>query len=361
MRIREIALIIDMTCADCLSARSNTRDTLQDTARAQFENNKRIRRQVFAQAAERGTEWPADSGKAIPSPVSIRQRYRGGSESFRMRSGSGGSRTATSESDLESPSFAGKLSNSPNSSPSHRLAHLPSGGSSNLSQPYGLSSASSTSTYSIPNSATSALSPIATRMLERDADAMEKYKMRNRSGSAGTTSTEILSQNGSSTVASLNEEDMLPLNAVINGSVPARRLLRPSASAAQLRSNAPSVTNPPSLDMIRTRSGTNPKVSKSPPADGNSFSGSQSTVSSRPTVIPEVPFPEDDDYSGPSEKYAQFPQPPLPQPGKPPERKGSSGLTTPTSTRRLPFSLLSKPLPSIDPQISHRRGASTAS
>jgi hypothetical protein len=300
----------------------------------------------------------------IPSPVSIPPRYRGGSENFRMRSGSGGSRTATSESDLESPSFVGKLSNSPHTSPSHRLAHLPMGGSSNSSQPYGLSAVGSASTYSIPHSAanpSNALSPIATRMLERDADAMEKYKMRNRSGSAGTTSTDILSQNGSSTVASLNEEDMLPPNAVINGSVPARRLLRPSASAAQLRSNPPSVTNPPSLDMIRTRSGTNPKVSRSPPADGNSFSSSQSTVLSRPTIIPEGPFPEDDDYSGPSEKYAQFPQPPLPQPGKPPERKGSSGLAAPSSTRRLPFNLLSKPLPSVDPQISHRRGASTVS
>lgn len=338
--------------------RNTTRDTLQDTARAQFENNKRIRRHVFAQVTAHGAKWPADAPEAVPPPASIRQRRRGGSDSIRMRSGSGGSRTTgTSDSDFESPVLiSGQLSYSPTSSPSHPPSQLPSG---TRTPRYNSTSAGTASTFSVPspsvNSASnlsSVLSPIATRMLERDADAMQKYKSRTRSGSAGTASTDVVSQNGSSAGPSVNDEEIPPLNAFMNGSVAPRRVLRPSASAAQLRSNVPSVVTPPTQDMLRTRSGTAPN---------GSSSGTQSGASSRPMAIPEGTLSEsDDDFSGPSTKYARFPSP-RPSPEKPLERKESSGTTTPTSSRRLPFHLLSKPLPSIDPQLIHRRGASTTS
>lgn len=364
---RERFLVLSFGSRLCLIVSNATRDTLQDTARAQFENNKRIRRHVFAQVATHGNDWPADKQETVPSPVSLRQRRRGGSDSFRMRSGSGGSRTT--DSDFDSPVLiSGQLSYSPVSSPPHPPSQLPPG--SRTPQRYDSASAGTTSTFSVPSpsihSATtnpsSALSPIATRMLERDADAMQKYKSRTRSGSAGTASTDVVSQNGSSAGLSVDGEEIPPLNSFMNGSVAPRRLLRPSASAAQLRSNPPTPVNPPLQDMLRTRSGTTP-VLRSAEVNG-SFSATQNGASSRPTVIHEGTLSEsDDDYSGPSAKYARFPSPmpsPLPPPEKLLERKGSSGTTTPTSNRRLPFNLLSKPLPPIDPQI-HRRGASTTS
>jgi hypothetical protein len=79
------------------------------------------------------------------------------------------------------------------------------------------------------------------------------------------------------------------------------------------------------------------------------------------------------DYTGPSELYAQFPPPATPLRLPPTTKvstpttkgtdrngKGPAG-TTPTSTghRRIPFHLLSKPLPPIDAQFGHRRGTST--
>jgi hypothetical protein len=225
----------------------STRDTLQDTARIQFENNKRARRQVFAQAAQKGTERMPDA--VIASPPKM--RHRNGSGSHRLRSGSGASRMTggtTSESDFDgSPSLlhGHYTSNSPMSSPSTHSTNLPSAGS----QYYNQMSAGTSSTFSFPSPSLSAnsglpttqntLSPIATRMLERDADAMEKYKQRNRSGSAGTASTDAPSQTES--IGHLNgvdrEEVVPPMNSLVNGSVQPRRLLRPSSSAAQLRSN----------------------------------------------------------------------------------------------------------------------------
>jgi len=196
-------------------------------------------------------------------------------------------------------------------------------------------------------------------MLERDADAIEKYKRRNRSGSAGTTSTDA--HNESST-KSVNDEETWPTASFVNGSVAPRRLLRPSASAAQLRTNTPNALNSLSQEMIRTRSGTNPVMTtRSPPIEiSTAFPGAQNGSSSRPSAIIESPIQVtgNEDYTGPSELYAQFP-PPLPSKGI--ERKVSVGVNVLTSPRRLPFNLLSKPLPNTDPQIVHRRGASTTS
>jgi len=348
----------------------------------------------------------------MPSAVisSPKMRHRNGSESHRLRSGSGASRMTggtTSESDFDGPSsllHGHYTSNSPMSSPSTRSTNLPSAGSLHYNQ----ISAATSSTFSVPSPSLSVnsgvpttqntLSPIATRMLERDADAMEKYKQRNRSGSAGTTSTDAPSQTDS--IGHLNgvdrEEVVPPMNSLVNGSVQPRRLLRPSASAAQLRSNGGGLglISKSSQEMLRSRSGTNPMEI---PASGSNFSfstisgGHQINGSSNLTT-PTRQKPgtsirklsghtaggmaddrDDGDYTGPSELYAQFP-PPTPTPRLSPttnvptlttkgtDRNGrgpTSTAPTTTSHRRIPFHILSKPLPPIDAQFGHRRGTST--
>ena len=384
----------------------STRDTLQDTARIQFENNKRARRQVFAQAAQKGTERTPDV--VIPPP---KTRHRNGSGSHRLRSGSGASRMTggtTSESDFDGPSsllHGHYTSNSPMSSPSTHSTNLPSAGS--LPQHYQMSTGTA-STFSVPSPSISVnsgvqasqntLSPIATRMLERDADAMEKYKRRNRSGSAGTTSTDTPSQTES--IGHLNgvdrEEVVPPMNSLVNGSVQPRRSLRPSASAAQLRSNGSGfgLVSRSSQEMLRSRSGTNP-IEIPPSGSTSSFStinenhhvngGSNLTTPTRQkpgastrtlsghTAGGTADERGDGDYTGPSELYAQFP-PPAVAPRLPPITKVPTSTTkgadrngrvpagtTPTTTshRRIPFHILSKPLPPIDAQFGHRRGTST--
>lgn len=382
----------------------STRDTLQDTARIQFENNKRARR--HAQPAQKGTERIHDA--VIPPP---KVRHRNGSGSHRLRSGSGGSRMTggtTSESDFDgSPSllYGHYTPNSPMSSPSNHSTTLPSAGP--IPQHYNQMSAGTSTTFSIPSPSLSVnsgpqtqntLSPIATRMLERDADAMEKYKLRNRSGSAGTTSTDTPSHTesiGHPDGIDL-EEVFPPMNSLVNGSVQPRRLLRPSASAAQLRSNGSGygLMSRSSQEMLRSRSGTNPmEISAS--GSNSSFStvngghhmngGSNLTTPTRQkpgatvrtlsghTAGGTAGDKDTGDYTGPSELYAQFP-PPTSTPRLPPVTKVSSPATkgvdrngrgptgTPPATtghRRIPFHILSKPLPPIDAQFGHRRGTST--
>lgn len=374
----------------------STRDTLQDTARIQFENNKRARRHVFAQAAQKGTERTLDA--VIPPP---KLQHRNGTGSPRLRSGSGASRMTggtTSESDFDGSSsllHGNYASNSPMSSPSTHSTNLPSAGS--ISQHYHQTSAGSVSTFSVPSPSLAihsglptmrrTLSPITTRMLERDADAIEKYKRRNRSGSSGTTSTDAPSQ--TELIGHLNgadrEEVIPPMNSLVNGSVPPRKLLRPSASAAQLRSNASGfgLVSKGSQEMLRSRSGTNPmdiypngSNSSFPTINGNhQINGSSNaTTPTRPragasvrTLSGGMANDEDDgDYRGPSELYAQFP-PPAPTPRMPPPTRtdrngrGPAGTTPSTmaSHRKIPFNISNKPLPPIDPQFGHRRGTST--
>lgn len=378
----------------------STRETLQDTARTQFDNNKRARRNVFAQAAQKGTEKALDA--APPPPP--KPQHRNGTGSPRLRSGSGASRMTggtTSESDFDgsSPLLHGHYTSiSPMSSPSTHSTNLPSAGS--ISHHYGRTYAGSASTFSVPSpsipintglpTTQSTLSPIATRMLERDADAIEKYKRRNRSGSSGTTSTDAPSQ--TEFIGHMNgvdrEEVIPPMNSLVNGSVQPRRLLRPSASAAQLRSNTGGfgLVSRSSQEMLRSRSGTNPTEvhlsgsnTSFPTINGNHqvHGSSNSTTPTRPkpgvstrTLSGGMASDRDDgDYKGPSELYAQFPPPAIAPPLPPPTKVSPKGVdrngrgpagTTPgmvTGHRRRPFNIL-KPLPAID-QIGHRRGTST--
>ncbi|KAF8556983.1 ankyrin [Imleria badia] len=358
----------------------STRETLQDSARLQFENNKKSRRMVFAQAAARGSEW--GGGLVIDRTAHLPVRPKDfESVTARMRSGSGGSRTtATSDSgDFDSvglaPNVATSLS-SLSSSTSHHPRQPPQFLHSPPQRPDNISSASSNGTFSVPSPGPSqslslnpppqtSLSPIVNRMRERDADEMEKYMRRNRSGSAGTSSTDNKSQAGLTfgSVGPPGSEDELDgiSSLAITGTTAPRRLLRPSFSAAQLRTSpspVPILTQPSPSDASRNRAGTNP----------SSVRPGQSSLSPTPIVsrasssdcprYEEKLVEEPEIYTGPPTQYAHFPEPP---------RKGNRSASSSAAaaiTRRLPFNLLSKPAPSPPPEHGHnghRRGSSTTS
>lgn len=341
--------------------RFSTRDTLQDTARIQFENNKKQRKNIYAQAAMKGGEWGASPHIPTGPPVPAKDRLM----ASRMRSGSGTSRTtATSDSGDQEPVIAGQLSSSPSQpstgsssgffaqpSSSH---HTPHGQSmSNIPAPVPLKN----SALSPPANPASALSPIANRMRERDADAMEKYLNRNRSGSQGTASTDNKSQNGShytSAGPSYNGDD---ITALISGSVTPRKL-RPSASAAQLRTtpfaNNASSGNPIPRPDSRNRSGTGPDrrpgIAPLPVlARSSSTSKSLRSIAS----ADRINFDDPESYVGPPSQYAQFPEPPA----------VTEDHSTPTNGRRKAFHILAKPLQSFETTVNsgHRRGMSSTS
>ena len=333
----------------------------------QFENNKKQRRNIFAQAAARGNEW--GGSLSTPPPVPAKDRM-----APRMRSSSGTSRTtATSDSGELDNLIAGQLSSSPTQ---------PSTGSSStffghsLSGPRALhGSPSNGTTFQAPGSMkgsllnpspnpASALSPIATRMRERDADAMEKYLLRSRSGSQGTSSTDTKSQNGSifaSAGPSANGDD---ITALISGSLTPRRL-RPSVSAAQLRTTQPSTT-----------SGTGKTI---PPADTRAGSSTSPTTSTTRGGVSPIPlltrsssmskslrsiasvdrlfFDESEEYTGLLRQQARSPVPPPSS-----TVKEENGLSA-TNGRRKGFHILSKPLQSFETSTgsSHRRKTSATS
>ncbi|KAG8881791.1 hypothetical protein FRB97_009126 [Tulasnella sp. 331] len=220
----------------------STMNTLQETARSQFENNKKARRHIFAQAAARGGERERREG-----PGSSSQRGdRSPEEEFkrparidpdsmqRLRSGSGGSRTTmTSNSEGEASGSGG----TPSSAMSHVKVGMPppasvsafsnattsnSGLQLGLHVGHGTPRLNATSSASIshgapapkfptsnglPSSTFSSqlnptttlitpstpsapgISPVASRMRERDADAMAEYMRRNRSGSNPNSSS----------------------------------------------------------------------------------------------------------------------------------------------------------------------------
>jgi uncharacterized protein len=205
-------------------------------------------------------------------------------------------------------------------------------------------------------SATVGLSPIASRMLERDADAMEKYMQRNRSGSS---STDNRSQNGSaysSTGPSAYGDDLGVLNHKSGATTPRR--LRPSASAAQLRT-IPDSDSPPNLRFLakaqseqRHRAGTTPTQTTRP--FGLTRSSSNSTS---PLSLEEFTEEPNQSYAGPSSQYAQFPEPPEY------DDTGSGTPTNTTANRRKGFHILSKPLPGLEQHLNpnHRRGTSATS
>ena len=355
------------------------RDTLESTARAQVEHNKKARR-VFAQAAARAAELDGFDPQMMTLGVGLAMRNRSGSAASRT--------TATSDSgDVESlPSGQSYTSGISSTSPqnTYRSGASSSGSASTFSaSPTPGFSHSSSALLSSASNPASALSPIASRVREQDASAMEAYLRRNRSGSGSTdvktTESAVTSSTTSlgstltlvSTGPSL-DGDNLPSLPEVSGSVAARGRLRPSFSAAQLR-RAPFIvaTHTSSQDATpRNRAGTNPTTTtsssaRSPLSDtfGPTIAGLRappSRNSSLHALSNMSDGPEPERLTGPPSEYAVFPDPPEDEP----DSNATPTVTnTPTPTRRLPFNLLSKPLPSLDLHHGHghRRGASIQS
>lgn len=192
---------------------TTTWDTLQDAARAHYEQKKNARRNVFNQAAQRGNEWSksgyGDQPSILPSPSDFADKNR-------LRSASGSSKIPSDEDStrLLLPRKSPSISSSHSSTMPSRSgqAKVP------LQQVYSTLSASSTQ-RSHPF-----LSPVANRMREKDADAMAEYMKRSRSGSGGG-----------------------PVPTTALGVTPSTqtRLLRPSLSAASLRVMPPLSASPP--------------------------------------------------------------------------------------------------------------------
>ncbi|KAF5344085.1 hypothetical protein D9758_008830 [Tetrapyrgos nigripes] len=322
----------------------STKETLEDTARIQFENNKKSRRAVFAQAASRGSEM----SNIPPIPINGHARSRDAlSPAPRLRSGSGTSRTtATSDSgDLEPNGLAAPRSQSSlstSSSPSSSAvlqSHLP--------HSYNHSNTSSfPGSLNPPANPSSALSQLASRVRERDADAMEKYMRRNRSESASTDNRSV---NGSGHNA--NADSISSLNVFTSPGTSTPKKLRPSISASQLRSPASLEGLNEARSAGRARNGTTttsassrshqPVLSRSSSVSNSLSPGSISHPYANST------FEEPASFTGPPSQYAQFPEPP-PKPDNTTSRR-MGGLHT-----------LSKP--SLDSlAVGHRRGMSTSS
>jgi hypothetical protein len=288
----------------------------------------------------------------------------------RLRSGSGTSRTtATSDSgDLEGHNGVGQSSLTASSSPSR-----PSTGSSSLffshartghhATPSSSSSLNPKNGLLAPGAAShgpSALSPVASRMRERDADAMERYLLRNRSGSASTDNKSMNgSTNGSSqasVVAPPRLDDFQSSVDHLSGSMTPRRL-RPSFSAAQLRtpneSTAPSSNHSTPHAESRNRSGTNPSARN---GTGGSLLSRSSSISNslRSIISPDrTTYDDPQSYIGPPSQYASFPDPPLVE---------ENATPTVNSSRRKALHILGKPLSGFDSSgSSHRRGMSATS
>ncbi|KAI6152152.1 ankyrin repeat-containing domain protein [Pisolithus tinctorius] len=362
----------------------STRDTLQDSARTQFEANRKTRRLVYAQAAARGHEWGVTAaGFERPPPVPIKD-YDAGMTGVRMRSGSGAT-TTTDSGDIDSAGVGaiGTSLSSLSSSASQQLWPRPAPVINSSSQrPENVSSASSGGgTFSVPSPGPSqsmllnphtpthksSLSPIVDRLRERDADEMEKYKRRNRSGSGETSSTDnarsqvVPSANFTSAGPSSNGDDITALSSLgITGSTAPRKRLRPSWSAAQLRSSpssAPTPSQAAQADASRNRAGTSPGSSRFGQPLLTPGAILTRTASSDTPRHEEKAVEEPENLNGPSLQLAHLREPP-----RKPGIRSASSSTAAAIGRRLPFNLLSKPAhPPPEPPHGHRRGTSIAS
>lgn len=309
-----------------------------DTVRLQFENNKRSRK--LAQGARNNNN--NDLGGVGPSDSSTYRSQDIRSVTPRMRSGSGTSRTTeTSDSlEMESNGLAPPLSQSSlsaSSSPSHPSIQL-----------------HQQTALSATNGSMSALSPFANRVRERDANAMERYQRRNRSGSQGTSSTDNKSQKDSSSAGPSVNDDTTSLNNLPPSGSTTPRRLRPSMSTSQLMSKPPPATSPQPPEN-RIRAGTNPTSSR--PAIFNRPLVSRSSSISNSTASPSSARllgslednlrEEPESFTGPPSKFAVFPDPP------------AEDSVTPLAGRRMGFNPLTKPF--ISDSLSHRRGLSAGS
>ena len=270
-------------------------------------------------------------------------------DSSRTRSGSGTSRTTTSDSgDYDS-------ANTPTNQWSSTFLPSPPSANSNTT----LSAFSPGSTSATPGSSSkplarspptnpiSALSPIANRVREMDADAMEKYLLRTRSGSQGTPS-----HNGTQQITGATVQDDVVTATLARRArdlVSMPRRLRPSVSAAQLRTPPDSpllgnTTNPRAEN--RVRAGTNPTNARPTLSPIPILTRSTTSDSLRSLFIAEQSPDEDGSFIGTHSQLDQF-TPPEPE------------EMTPTASRRKGLHMFLKPT-TVD-TANHRRGMSVAS
>ncbi|KAF8745970.1 hypothetical protein AX14_004264 [Amanita brunnescens Koide BX004] len=154
----------------------STQEALENTARMQYELQRKLRRNQGARGLE-ANGLPAE-------PISVPPRDR--ANFSRARNGSGTSRTTASDSGETDSSV---LASNQSSLPSPPQSSSESASHHSVLSPASITIPSSSTTKfaarSPPPSHVTALSPIATRVREMDADAMEKYMRRTRSGSQG--------------------------------------------------------------------------------------------------------------------------------------------------------------------------------
>jgi uncharacterized protein len=270
----------------------------------------------------------------------------------RMRSGSGTSRTTNTsdsgeyENGLAAPHSRSSLSTSSSPSQPSASSH------SHYYPPTAGHSASASAVFpgqlNPPANPSSALSQLASRVRERDADAMEKYMRRNRSESS---STDNRSMNGSysSNGPALNGDNLPSLGMYPSSGSSTPKRLRPSISASHLRENEP---RSPRLEQPenRTRSGTGPSSSR-PSQQAHPVLTRSSSISNSPLNNQAHGREEPGSFTGPPSQYAQFPEPP----------SAPEDSSTPTAGRRMAFHSLAKPLPGLDTLTAgHRRGMSAA-
>ncbi|KAJ3563370.1 hypothetical protein NP233_g8982 [Leucocoprinus birnbaumii] len=313
---------------------------MQKTAEKQYEVTKKSRRV----AVQNGR--PVDFG--LSTPINIPPGVRDAGP--RMRSGSGTSRTTTTSDsgDVDGPSQTPRTTSSSPSQPSTTgsgsFFYSPKSSGHNPQMP----STSSLATFSGPTAAgktssstiNSVLSPITSRIREQDANARKNYMQRNRSESS---STDTRSQTGATYSSGLTVHNETITDLPPTGAITPRRL-RPSASAAQLRHTH----DHPSHAENRSRAGTNPSANPTP-SPLPQLTRSSSTSNSVRTSSPSAGASEDPTaYHGPPSQYAKFPEPP-------PAQEDS---TTPTTSRRKAFQILSKPSHALDHSSNHRRGMS---
>lgn len=287
---------------------------------------------------------------------------------MRNRSGSAASyTTATSDSgDLESlPSGqsynSGFSSTSPQNTFRSGASSSSSAGTFSASPAPGYSYSSNTLISSVSNPA-SALTPIASRMREQDASAMEAYLRRNRSGSG---STDV--KNTEPTVPSTGTPvsgTALSSGASVNGD---NLTSLPDLRRSPFMVTSSQDTTSRNRVGTHTTTGVSNTIRSPPDSFGPRAVSALRAPPSRNSSLNALSMTKDDvdaeKLTGPPSEYAVFPDPP-----DPPEKDTSSIATptvanTPTPSRRLPFNLLSKPLPSLDLHHGngHRRGASIQS
>lgn len=347
-----------------------TQETLENAARVRYEDNKRSRsRNALAQhAAARNSEWLDDE---VPTPTmspSPTKRQAALPAIPPLPSNHHRDNSATTRS--ASHSTASSVDAAPYQSRSSPL-QLPSGNprsrsTSGQSSPrppplqngsFAPPPSSLSRTHNAPPGKVS--KQVVDRMRERDADAIEKYMNRARSGSASTDTKSQSGSNFSSVGQPSQVDELTQMQTFPKSGATTPRRLRSSVSASQLRlgstvaSPSPSAVQQPNGET-RSRAGTNPSNIRPAMTLHNS---SSSAGGDQSRVWHQSVFEEPESFTGPPSQYATFPEPPMEQ----------DAYTPTMSSRRIGFHNLLPSKTSLDSssyivdRSTHRRGVSATS